>query len=359
MRYYHSFPRVSKNSKTDIADGIGVLKSILDFGFLLTPEDLEIPPNPDSDRFNPPATNITQLRGCFTLLTQQDLLAEEGHTELFGKFSIGLNTRAARRLGIVPAIHYYKSYQKASSPDFDSLEDSGVSEDILNRLAELRRIVIVLATLEAASGVNPNEFKELSYLRQNKLVLSDEAKVEALLAKLTPNVAKHVLSYFEVDRVPGWNLAEWIEIILSMFQTADSKRGRHLAYYSQREWRIIQLFAPGLWCFPVAENTPIISDDLTGRIERAVRRARKYFKALPPDIASRLRFQESYLLYGYYHLLFRDFIEEIVVPADAKVPVAKILEERQLPYAAADKQCGKLVFTEFELTASRIPKEWQ
>ena len=53
-------------------------------------------------------------------------------------------------------------------------EDSGLSEEILFRMAEIRRVMIALATIESASGLDPERKRPPEYLRAVGLTLEDE-----------------------------------------------------------------------------------------------------------------------------------------------------------------------------------------
>jgi len=110
-RFYHCFPRAPSNASLSTCDldeiGLKILEQILRFGLLLTPEELEIPPNPLSDLDTPPLTRIIQRRACFTLVSREELY-EGPIIRQFGEFAIALDSHEARELGIVPTLYYYK-----------------------------------------------------------------------------------------------------------------------------------------------------------------------------------------------------------------------------------------------------------
>ena len=323
MKFYHSFPR-RPHSRSSTFDentiGLAILESIIKNGLLLTPESLKIPPNPRSVRASPPYTFINQYRACFTLLDRKDLLKKGGHAKNFGNFAIGLDTLEARKLGILPTFYYYKNTAKLSE-----LEDSGLSQEILFRLSEIRRILAVLATIEAKSSIDTERTKSVDYLSKVGLTLDDEGDVAKRLLALRATEADQIVGLFETDRVPAWNLAEWVELILSVFQTADSvKRNRHLAYISQREWRIIQVYTQNLICIPLDDN---IARRLETRLRNiAARTCQDIVKIRGLDFS----LDRTFLLVGTTQHLFHAFIEEIVVPADCKKKVCDLLRRYQL-----------------------------
>jgi hypothetical protein len=259
------------------------------------------------------------------LLKREDLLKEGGHTNDFGNFAIGLDTLEARRLGILPTFYYYKN---AANPS--ELEDSGLSQEILFRLAEIRRILAVLATIEAKSSIDTARTKSIDYLYEVGLTLEDEGDVAERLLALCAVEADQIVGLFETDRVAAWNLAEWVEIILSLFQTADSaRRNRHLAYLSQREWRIIQLYTQNLVCIPLDKNiAQRLDPPLRNLSKRAcqdlVKLRRRYGLDFSPD--------QTFLLVGTSQHHVRTFIKEIVVPTCCKKKVLAMLERHQLSF---------------------------
>ena len=325
MRFYHSFPRVSRrrplsNSEQD-ALAVGILRSVLSYGLLLTPEALEIPPNPDSDLQNPPVTVINQRRACFTLLSRQELTEDGTHLDNFGAFSIGLDTRLARGLGIVPTFYYYRSHQ---SEDPSPL-DSGISQQVLFRLSELRRLSIALARVEAQAEPNSGRYKQTDYLNEYGLTFEDEPGVGSI-GGVNRRKARCLTKLLDTDRVPAWNLAEWIELILSMFQTADSsERGRHLAYYDQREWRIIQLYGEGLVCHSLTRRElDALRDPKRVLI---LQKARAELSALLQRFRVGVEPEDCFLLLGTSRNPFRDFVSEIIVPSNSRADAAGVLRE--------------------------------
>jgi hypothetical protein len=205
-KFYHAFPRPLAGKKRPAEDtailGFQILEGLLRFGLILTPESLFIPRNPLSTEPVPPQTRVQQRRACFTLMERAELLAPNGHTEAFGEFAIGLDSKEARSLGIMPTIYYYppdKGIQNRNA-EFAAL-DGGLSQEILFRLSEVRRLLVALAQLEAASDPGLKRFKSLDYLRMAGLVLHDEAGVAEELTKTDRSTAVQILKKFNTDRV--------------------------------------------------------------------------------------------------------------------------------------------------------------
>ena len=351
MRFYHAFPRVPRTSQLEDADrrslGERILGSILRHGLLLAPEPLHIPPNPASDLASPPSTTIIQRRASFTLLEPEELHAPHPHAEMFGRFAIGVGTMTARELGMVPTLYYYRS---ADADRRRGPEDSGISQEILYRLSEVRRLLIALAHLEACAFPASRLHRSVEQLRIFGLVLDDEVNIKAELDALQQSEARRVSRLLNTDRVPAWNLAEWIEIILSMFQTADSgERRRHLAYYAQREWRIVQFLAEGTKCFPLREEYwPFLVSSPAGSWT-VLANARREIEQAMRGRKSSFDLDECYLLMGAGGRPFREFISELVVPVECGNSARSLLQEVGLSSRfSASQQRDSLVFEYLE-----------
>lgn len=328
MLFYHAFPP-PRRAAPEL--GLPILSNIIKHGMLLCPESLVVPPNPWSDRAEPPRTTIIQRRACFTLLSQEDLLRGVGnvqgargrrrsdevpnHAAEFGPFAIGLDTREARELGILPVFYYYQP-----GADVGIQSDPGVSQDIVFRLAELRRLAIALARVEALAHPHKPNYRSPDDLERWGLSLKDEPDVDRLLRDLKQRDAELIARHLGTDRVPAWNLAEWIEIILAAFQTADSRsRSHHLAWFQQREWRLVQLYLGTICCLPLLTSavTPEPSD-IKARRESA---AADILQLVPKEWHP-----ELHLLLGTADRPFRAFVKEIIAPkqyADHVLKLAK------------------------------------
>ena len=88
---YHSFPREGDDSQA-----IQVLKSILEYGLLATPEILMWMFG-DGETFH-----VAQKRICFTALKEYEL---EEHSKVFGELSIGVARADMESIGAVPVFY--------------------------------------------------------------------------------------------------------------------------------------------------------------------------------------------------------------------------------------------------------------
>ena len=86
MRLFHSFPRItSRDKEEELELGWQILISVLDLGLLLTHERITYPVVRSNDVDTEFGSFVDQLRCCFTLLDEKELL---DHASVFGAFSL-------------------------------------------------------------------------------------------------------------------------------------------------------------------------------------------------------------------------------------------------------------------------------
>lgn len=308
-----------------------MLASIVDYGLVLTPETLRIAVNAASQRKQPCAKNFTQIRACFTLLSRSQLfrprapignsdnVRSRSHADLFGNFAIGLNPIRARELGAVAVTYFYRSPGQASESDNVALE-------MLFRLRELHVLLCALAYLEARGRPAGRTLVPIEVLRESNLALHGEAReedVERKILSLDERTAALIYECLDTDRVPAWNLADWVEILLNSYQTADSKEdSTSLEYYEQREWRLIRMVGTDSRLFPLRE-----SDSGDRHLLSSVRST---LQDCDPAFFTEAKLAESWLLTGTSTRSFFDYVEEIVVPSATTPEVEKLLQSRRL-----------------------------
>jgi hypothetical protein len=363
---YHSFPRrstsaqiASRGYKQSDANTIGldILRSLISNGILLTPEKLKIPQNRNSQRADPPGPlEIIQRRACFTLLRQEELLAShtgnresepfhlstpklddtdmDSHVQIFGDFSVALDPIEARELGIMPVFYYYRvAPQKAgkisvSQRHFQGvdLREFGPSSEILFRLAELRALVIALAQIEALGAVEGRPVYPLDRLWEKSYILEKEPGPNQAISLLNRSLARSIYNCIDTDRVPAWNIIEWIDILLNAFQIADdSENLTSLAYYQQREWRIIQMFSPLLDCHSVHPHSDLHDAKYFNNMKRInVLESIRSHSSLQ---GFTLDLDNTFILSGTNKRPFRSFIREIICPLDCAEQVIDLVSQ--------------------------------
>lgn len=324
MLLYHSFPRgVEKGSRAN-QQGIVQLAMMMEHGLLMTPEDLVIPQNRRAVNRESPKTKFRQTRACFTLATREELWRRdrrrasrgelESHSALFGEFAIGLDPVRARLLGAVPVIYFY------SDPS-----DTNLTHEILFYLRELRSLVIALARLEAKAAIPERDTLDAAALDAVGYLLEGDPVVEKRIGKVSASAARAAVDLLDTDRLPAWNLVDWIDATLDLFQTADSRTTLgSLAYYQQREWRIVRLFAPHLRCYRLSSDHTLDGIAAMDRADQIQLRERLQY--LNRDFFTDERLDDSAILIGTDRKPFFDFVQEIICPSTVALTVADLFE---------------------------------
>jgi hypothetical protein len=339
MKLFHAFPRpphhrdpagkVVRDLPTDDdrRKGLEILRLILTHGLVCTPEKFKLYPNyhtenKEKQKFLRAKTHhdeIVQSRACFTLmdaleLTQSQPTRDATHIDLFGEFAIGLDPIEARALGITPTVYYYK--HDLGDP---STRTAGLGTQIVERLDEIRSVFSVLSYIEARanSRMDNDAFPPTEMLKSMGIHVRYQSDIEMELAKLKTEDASSIFRLFNTDRVPAWNLVDFVEIMLSLYQTTDSTiEDAPLAFFHQKEWRLVHHMMTGLIWYGLAQHSTR-RDPWAVEFESDVKAIRKFIRRASP------RKSEDYLtwflnhcwvLAGTEELHFRDFVREIVVP---------------------------------------------
>ena len=346
MRLYHSFPgflgqsrkapdSVSRDKYARL--GLLILRSILTHGLLLVPEKFPVRASPNSPRLDKialmrrkePMFKLRQTRACFTLTTAEGLFVADptspqnnSHACLFGRFAIGVETEFAPDLGILPVIHYY-DYEMDNTKKGNSL-----SPYIVDRLFEIRNILAVLSHLKAIAH------PELSYAFDRKTLgdmgvnIHYEKTIEKLLEKVSREEARLIFRYFSTDRVPMWNLVESIDILLSLFQSVHSRsRNRPLAYYEQREWRLIHHNSKSNTAYSLGDSSWVDRPD-----DFEIRKKKKVVHELIRPMIDcsphlKLNISRSWVLESVNNRHFRDYISQVVVPKSCEEEARSMIRE--------------------------------
>ncbi|MGF2033732.1 MAG: hypothetical protein RMZ43_000115 [Nostoc sp. CmiVER01] len=385
---YHCFPRHLSTFRSEINRDIIVseelyhqignllLKSILENGLLLTPESFSVRDSQYLHRQNlwewqtPSQEQIgnrfqmQQVRACFTLATAFELKRpipgtsplsshNQGasslisHFDLFGGFAIGLDPIEARSLGAIPTIYHYPPVNNYTSPLYSYGTGSTLSFELISRLIEARKLLIGLAYIEALADGNCEHSLTIRQLQEMGQTLDDEPKsvIEAA-SHLNKNLAKQIYPLFDTERVPIWNIIEHIELLLSLFQVADSlKRDRPLAYFQQKEWRIIQYNKQGLDCKPlfVKESNQRNHEKIDKLLDYSYQIDNLLKKPVFQTMFDRIENTRNFwLLMSCDRLNFRDFIKQIIVPDCAlestQALVSKVYLKRNIPRVISHSQ---------------------
>lgn len=365
MKLFHAFPRPPHRKDPerravrdlptgeDRRKGLEILRLILTYGLLCTPEKFKLYPNYNTEnkekqrflRENKPHDEIVQSRACFTLVDTLELSKEyelsqgqparhAAHIDLFGEFAIGLDPVEARALGIMPTVYYYRH-------DIDNLftRTAGLGVQIVERLDEIRSLFAILSYIEAKAKTGADgdmQFPGSEVLRSMGIRVRYESTIEAELAKIKAKDASFIFRLFDTDRVPAWNLVDFVEIMLSLYQTTDSTiEDAPLAFFQQREWRLVHHMMEGLRWFGLG-NHPTYRNPLAMDFASAILEIKDFVRRTSPrKTEDHLTwfFNHSWVLVGTAERRFRDFVREIVVPESFRKDVQGIVNS--LPFSSA------------------------
>jgi hypothetical protein len=346
MNLFHAFPRprgladVDAGLKPggwtqeDLEKGLEILRLILTHGLLCTPEKFKLYPNYKTENrykrnfvtTGEPHDRIVQSRGCFSLVDTPGLSKEyelmlsgkvryAAHSDLFGPFAIGVNPLEAREFGAMPTVYYYRHDLGPAG-----LRTAGLGSQIIERLDELRGILTVLSYVEgiAKRGTSDEEyFPPADRLKRMDIKIRYQDEIEADLERLGGVAANRIFDLFNTDRVPAWNLLDFVEIMLSLYQTTDSaKEDAPLSYFNQREWRVVHHRMAGLVWYGLNDH-PDERDPFAKRFGYAIDDIRESIFEFNREKSE--EFVDWYLdhcwvLAGTENAHFRDFVRQIVVP---------------------------------------------
>src|SRR5205823_2000908 len=123
----------------------------------------------------------------------------------------------------------------------------GLSLQLIQRLKELRDLVIALAIIESSVVCDGFRFPPPHVIRELELNLPFHAELVETLYGLNMSEKKKIVKLLNTDRESSLNLASFLEMMLNLFQETDSTIDDSvLAFYEQREWRLIHHMRAGL-----------------------------------------------------------------------------------------------------------------
>lgn len=301
MQLIHCFPRprfFGEPPNDAIAER--TLRSILQFGLLCTPERLDIPPDLRTasdeklkaysrDRLQ---FSYLQSRMCFTLCEPEELFEKKikglepgengpvrstgkalAHCELFGPYAVAFDPIVARRLGIVPTIYFSRSDVFGARL---STGTPGLNLQTLQRLTEIRELLILLAELERSLVVSGAQLPTEEMLRKLDLTIPFENAALTKIRKMTAAEREPIVQLFNTDRNNSLSLAEFVGMLLNLYQEADSKTGDEiLAFFQQREWRLIHHTRLGMIWYSLGDM-PEIRNPQAGKRQKRIQLLREF-----------------------------------------------------------------------------------
>lgn len=219
--FYHNFPRRYKDDETlHIEKGLSILASIKQSGFVLTPEITEWR-EPISDGSLSKPWKVVQKRCCFTELVPSDVA---NHSDVFGKFALEFEIPILRQLGGIPVFYLPRATN----------EDRGLESLASALLARIGEIQVLLNRL--------GELEELVKNTSDKNKILQIAKNNHVLGPIQCSIggAEDLISFLRYDSQPVAVLRNALRALSGFFYPSEDFRFTGpLAYYRQREWRII------------------------------------------------------------------------------------------------------------------------
>jgi len=346
MLLYHSFPRVvgrdmaRKKSWTvarEIDVGLNVLSSILENGLLLTREDFAIPQDGTNDCMR--TLKHPPKRACFTALSHPEI---EEHSKIFGSFTIGLNAKVARLLGIMPTIYIYGLINETGNPSSD-ITDGGVPMELVQRLRDIHALCSAISIFESkAVGFkgHPTDVYSTDILDFLGWVPEKTDKNLDKIRNASRRVSKKIVERLPTERVSAQYLTATVEMILSMFQYAESETGELLDFYKQREWRFVEMFSQQVAAYPLdMDEFPEMLKSYYGLPEyhrQKIKNVSRYLSTATIRDSSLLigadlteaqikSTKSDFLNAGWNE--FRDFVEEILVPNECRNETTQLIEK--------------------------------
>lgn len=358
MRLFHSFPRPRKHgqrgdqagARTQDASAELILRSIVRRGFLCTPERLAIHPHPATQNpgkralianGKPEYTHI-QSRMCFTLCEERELFQRvargytpssadsqpaslAAHTDLFGPFSLAIDVPAARQIGILPATYY--SPVDAHGQRYNALGGRpGLHLQIIQKLKELRDLSVVLALVERSLVVQGAQLPTDDMLEALGIDLPYQPEIVERAYRLSLAERRRVFELFNTDRESALSLVGFIDMMFSLFQETDSyfPDGTPLAFYQQREWRLIHHMRQGARWYCLGPQ-PAFRNPLAQDKREAISELRQAVDDLGGVPRGDEYFSNCWVLEEIDGRPLREFISCCIVPARCVVTTTKTL----------------------------------
>jgi hypothetical protein len=233
----------------------------------------------------------------------------------------------ARRLGFVPTF-YYSPTDMGGARVVASGAVPGLSIQMIQRLKELRELLIVLAHVESGIDVGGIPLADMGMLRELNLDAPFEPAALARAIELDTSQRRAVFEIFDTDRESALGLVSFVEMMLSLFQETDSSRdATPFAFFQQREWRLIHHMREGMRWYCLGRQ-PAFRD------RQAALRADE-IKTLRAQLLGRAArdeafFRSCWVLEEVDGLHVRDYITQIVAPSSARLRVRQLMDHAGL-----------------------------
>lgn len=229
--FFHSFPRLRRNESRDrqLEKGSRIAASLLKNGLLMSPENYSLPVIDDAGQVSD-SLNATQRRACFTELPAAEL---PQHSRTFGPFALAYSIERLRQLGALPVFYIPTPIQEGYL--------SNLGLEILLGITDAARLVGTLAMIQRKLAESP----DLQLKFRGTVVnysLHESAAIRSFIDTLFESaLADATTTDFRLGAAAS-----------CFYPTENAEYTEQLAYYRQREWRIVH------GSFTYAGNEPFV-----------------------------------------------------------------------------------------------------
>lgn len=189
---------------------------------------------------------------------------------------------------------------------------------MIQRLKEVRELLIVLAIIERSLVIEGFRFPGDDDLQAMDADLPYQPEIKRALYRLSNEQRVSLLELFNTDRDPALDLVSFMDMMLGLFQEADSSLdGSVLAFYQQREWRLIHHMRQGMTWHCLTQTEDRLGDRSELPLQDTIRELRFALSAFTGK-----RFDESYyrrcwLLQAVDGRPIADYVVRAIAPARA------------------------------------------
>lgn len=341
-----------------------ILASMIQIGFLCTPESLAIYParNTESQRKREllktgEAEYVhQQSRFCFTLCREAELFEPKirglvhgesrpvrevapdtsrsgsawqppmSHADLFGPYAISLDPMVSRRIGILPTTYYNPHAMSGERFLPGAVSPPGLGLQMIQSLKEVRDVLVALAILERSLPVKDGVLPSESVLRELSIGLPFEEVVVDRLYSLGAEARSQVYQLFDTDRVAALHLVGFVDMLLHTFQETDSDvHGQVLAFYEEREWRLIHHMRAGTHWFCLGPQPTFRSPNAAER-RGEIGELRALLCAFSRQPLGDSFYRHCWVLEKVDGVPVRDLISSVIVPNRTLIDTRRLMK---------------------------------
>ncbi len=190
----------------------------------------------------------------------------------------------------------------------------GLNLQIIQRLKEMRELMIILANIERGLVIDTFTFPGEDMLAALKLDLPFQDDVMKAVRKMSISQRGELMKLFNTDREIALNLISFVDVMLSLFQETDSTiDGSVLAFYEQREWRLVHHMREGMVWYCLG-NQPYFRDPYAELRRRQIYQLRSDLSHITGQQADNSYFDYCWLLESVDGVAIADFLSTVIVP---------------------------------------------